>query len=84
MYSYLVYLTYYALQERYEMARKMVAYKDSPHESKEQYGVQNSPNFIVTLRSLKKEISTRKAGNDQLIQTQEKQTEVNDGLLQSL
>jgi len=35
MYFYLVYLTYYALQERDEMARKMVDYKDSPYEFEE-------------------------------------------------
>jgi len=42
----------------------MVDYKDSPYESKEQYGVGNSYDLAVTLRSLKEEIRSCKEDND--------------------
>jgi len=49
------------------MARKMVDYKDSPYKLEEKYGVGNSSNLIVTLRSLKEEIRSCKADNDKII-----------------
>lgn len=81
----LVYLAYYALQEeKYQMARKMVEYKDSHYESEQQHCVGNSSDLAVTLRNLKEDKRSCKADNDQIIQAQEKQTEVNSILLQSL
>lgn len=46
------------------MASKMVDYRDSPYESEEQYGVGNSSNLAMTLRSLKEEIRSCKVDND--------------------
>ena len=46
----------------------MVDYKDSPYESKEQYGVGNPSYLAVTLRSLKEEIRSCKEDNDRIIQ----------------
>ena len=66
------------------MARNMVDYRDSPNESKEQYGVGNSSHLELTMRSLKDEIRSCKADNDRIMQAQEKQTEVNAMILQSL
>jgi len=51
------------------MASKMVDYKDSPYDFKEQYGVGNSCNLEVTLRILKEEIKSCKVDNDWIIQT---------------
>ena len=59
------------------MASKMVDYKYSPYESEEQYSVGNSSDLAVTLRSLKEEIRSCKADDDQIIYAQEKQLEVN-------
>lgn len=49
------------------MASNMVDYKDSPYDSEEQYGVGNSSNLEITLRSLKEEIRSCKAYNDRII-----------------
>ena len=49
------------------MASMMVDYKDSPYESKKQYGVGNSSDLAVTLRSLNEEISSCKEDNDIII-----------------
>lgn len=54
------------------MARTMVDYRDSPYKSEEQYGIVNSYNLGVTLRSLKEEIRSCKAANDKILQSQEK------------
>jgi len=65
VYCDLVYLTYYALQEeKDQMASKMVDYRDSPYKFEEHYGVGNSSDLAVTLRSLKEEIRSCKADND--------------------
>jgi len=62
----------------------MVDYKDSPYESEEQYDVGNPSDLAVTLRSLKEAIRSCKVGNEKIMETQEKQVEVNAILLQSL
>jgi len=49
------------------MARKMVDYKDSPYESREQYGVGNSFDLEDTLRSLKEKIRSCKVESDIII-----------------
>jgi len=46
-------LTYYALQERDQMASKVVDYIESPYESDGKYSVGHSSNLTDTLRSLK-------------------------------
>ena len=56
------------------MASKLVDCKDSPYESEEQYGVENSSILEDTLSSLKEEIRSCKAYNDRNIQAHEKQT----------
>jgi len=66
------------------MANKMVDYKDSPYEYKEQYGVGNSSDLAVTLRILKEEINSCKEDNEKIIQSQENLAEVNTIILQSL
>ena len=66
------------------MASKMVDYKDSTYESKDQYSIGNSSDLVVTLRSLKEEIRSCKVDNGRIIQAQEKQAMVNAILLQSL
>lgn len=66
------------------MASKMVDYRDAPCESKEKYGVRNSSDLAVTLRSLKEEIRTCKAYNDRIISSQETLAELNVAILQSL
>jgi len=64
----LVYLTYYALQEeRDQMDRKVVDYVESPHASDEQRGVGHTSDLANTLRSLKEDIRSCKANNDQVI-----------------
>ena len=63
------------------MDSKMVNYRDSPYESEEQYGVGNSLDLAVTLRSLKEDIRSCKADNERIIQTQEKHAKVNAILL---
>lgn len=66
------------------MPSKMVDYKDSPYESKVQYGVGNSFDLVVTLIRLKEDIRSCKTDNDRIMQAQEKQAEVNVVILQSL
>eukprot|EP00253_Pinus_taeda_P007315 PITA_07315 len=55
------------IQKKYQMASKMVDYKDSNYEFEEQHGVGNSSDLAVTLRSLKEEIRNCKEDNDQII-----------------
>ena len=64
----LVYLTYYALQERDQMASKVLYYIESPYASYEYRGVGHFSNFVDTLRSLKEEISSCKEDNDRIVQ----------------
>ena len=45
----------------------MVDYKYTTYESEEKYGVGNSSDLAVTLRSLKEDIRSCKADNDQVI-----------------
>ena len=61
-----------------KMTSKMVDYssRDSPYVSDEQCGVGYSTDLAETLRSLKEEIRSCKADNDQIIQSQEKQAEL--------
>ena len=59
------------------MASKMVDYKDSPYESKEQYGVGNSSNLTITVGSLKEKIRSCKADNDRIIEAWEKLANIN-------
>jgi len=66
------------------MASKMADYKDSPYELEEQYSVGNSSDLADTLRSLKEEIRSCKVDNDIIMQTWEKQAELNVVILQSL
>lgn len=68
-------------RKKYQMARNMVDYKDSPYESNDQYGVGNSSNLADTLRILKEEIRIRKEDTDRITQTQEKHAEVNAVIL---
>ena len=49
------------------MASKMVDYIDSPYESIQQYGVGNSFDLAVTLRSSKEEIRICKEDNDRIM-----------------
>ena len=53
--------------KKYQMASKMSDHKDSPYESEEQYGVGNSSDLAVMLRSLKEEIRICKVDNDIII-----------------
>ncbi len=48
------------------MASKMVDYRDSPYEYEENYGVGNSSDLAVTLRSLKEDI---RSFNDRIMQS---------------
>jgi len=66
------------------MASKMVDYKDTPYEEEEKYGVGNSFDLAMPLRSLKEEIRSCKTDNDKIIQKQENLVEVNAVILQSL
>jgi len=56
-------------RKKYQMARKMVDYRDSPYESEEQYGVGKSADLEVTLRILKEEIMSCKVDNDRIMQS---------------
>ena len=67
-----------------QMASKMVDYKDTPYEEEEKYGVGNSFDLAMPLRSLKEEIRSCKTDNDKIIQKQENLVEVNAVILQSL
>jgi hypothetical protein len=53
-------------------------------ESDERRMVETPPNLVETMRSLREELQIFKADNDQLMKEQEKQTEINVVLLQSL
>jgi len=55
--------------KKYQMASKVVDYRDSPYESEEQYGVGKSSDLEVTLRSLKEEIRSCKVDNDRIMQS---------------
>ena len=66
------------------MASKIVDYRDSPYQFEEKYGVGNSSDFPVTLRSLKEGIRSSKVDNDKIIQTLKKLAEINVVILQSL
>jgi hypothetical protein len=53
-------------------------------ESDERRMVETPPNLVETVRSLREELQIFKADNDRLMKEQEKQTEINVVLLQSL
>jgi len=70
-------------KKKYQMASKMVDYKDSPYESEEKYGVGNS-NLGATLRILKEEIMSYKEDNEIIKQSQETLVEANAIILHIL
>ena len=61
------------MQERHQMASKVVDYIESPYVSDGQRGVGNSSDLADTLRSLKEEMRSCKVDNDKIMQAQEKQ-----------
>lgn len=68
------------------MTSKMINYssRDSSYRLDEKHGDGYSPDIANTLRSLEAEIRSCKEDNDTIIQSQEKQSEVNAFILHSL